>query len=256
MSQVRMIYGEFIYASGMDNNTNTEQIVVYWVFAGTFLVVMYFILVNFFLAIVVDGFVKVKSDMEKNPSRYVLMDMLDVPFSNVIYWYHAFPRRHDIFMLIKEYEQECEEKKTLIEVLKGHDVAEFVPIEVLQRPPKENWPLHDEDKLCAFLYHYFCKCPRILATNEEEKKEEAKRQTEATPATTPASGASETRGMKNRLEELQELKDCDLVTTEEFMRLQASIVKSACTEIAPMPSGVGGILSEIQIDPKRTIDKE
>merc|ERR1719159_1256466 len=62
-SQTKMLFGEYIYAEGAENLNDTLS-KMYWVYALTFMIVVFFTLLNFFLAIVVDAFVDVKSANE------------------------------------------------------------------------------------------------------------------------------------------------------------------------------------------------
>merc|ERR1740121_1092788 len=58
-SQGRMLFGEFIYAPGAEN-LHTTDMILYWSYAFTFMLLMFFTLLNFFLGIVVDAFADVK----------------------------------------------------------------------------------------------------------------------------------------------------------------------------------------------------
>merc|ERR1719221_898530 len=46
-SQTRMLYGEFIYAAGAEHLTSGYN-AVYWLYAGTYMLVIFFLLLNFF----------------------------------------------------------------------------------------------------------------------------------------------------------------------------------------------------------------
>jgi len=63
-TQGRMLFGEFIYADGAAK-LHTTDMILYWTYAFTFMLLMFFILLNFFLAIIVDAFVCVKADIEE-----------------------------------------------------------------------------------------------------------------------------------------------------------------------------------------------
>jgi hypothetical protein len=62
-SQVRKIFGEFIFHDGAED-LNATMTVMYWLYAFTFGMTMFFTLLNFFLAIIIDAFAEVKSDIE------------------------------------------------------------------------------------------------------------------------------------------------------------------------------------------------
>lgn len=63
-TQGRMIYGEFIHISGLEDLSGVMA-AMYWIYALTFLLVIFFTLLNFFLAIIVDAFAEVKEDNAK-----------------------------------------------------------------------------------------------------------------------------------------------------------------------------------------------
>ena len=58
-AQVRMLFGEFIYADGVEVLSGSA-LVMYWLYAISFMLIVFFTLLNFFLAIIVDAFVEVK----------------------------------------------------------------------------------------------------------------------------------------------------------------------------------------------------
>ncbi|CAL1160030.1 unnamed protein product [Cladocopium goreaui] len=60
-AQVRMLFGEFIYADGVEVLSGTA-LVMYWLYAVSFMLIVFFTLLNFFLAIIVDAFVEVKDN--------------------------------------------------------------------------------------------------------------------------------------------------------------------------------------------------
>ena len=60
-AQVRMLFGEFIYAEGVEALSGSA-LVMYWLYAISFMLIVFFTLLNFFLAIIVDAFVDVKND--------------------------------------------------------------------------------------------------------------------------------------------------------------------------------------------------
>lgn len=60
-AQVRMLFGEFIYADGVEVLSGSA-LVMYWLYAISFMLIVFFTLLNFFLAIIVDAFVDVKND--------------------------------------------------------------------------------------------------------------------------------------------------------------------------------------------------
>ena len=70
-SQARMMFGEFIYADGA-HHLSAGYTAMYWIYAGTYMLIVFFIMLNFFLAIIVDAFVDVKQTMEDKSAPLIL----------------------------------------------------------------------------------------------------------------------------------------------------------------------------------------
>lgn len=65
-TQVRIFFGEFIYADGAELLSDRMSS-AYWTYAATFMAVIFLTLLNFFLAIIVDAFCDVKEKLGKHP---------------------------------------------------------------------------------------------------------------------------------------------------------------------------------------------
>jgi len=91
-SQSRMLFGEYIYANSADK-LHGPMTLKYWLYAGSFMLVIYFLLLNFFLAIVVDAFGEVKKEEIENQSEGSFMgDCWAVLMS--LNAYKSWPPRH------------------------------------------------------------------------------------------------------------------------------------------------------------------
>jgi hypothetical protein len=73
-AQTRMLFGEFIFADGAAELTYGLTF-MYWLYASSFLLIIFFSLLNFFLAIIVDAFCAVKEDISELPCGYFLTDL-------------------------------------------------------------------------------------------------------------------------------------------------------------------------------------
>eukprot|EP00931_Biecheleriopsis_adriatica_P027109 TRINITY_DN16357_c0_g1_i4.p1 TRINITY_DN16357_c0_g1~~TRINITY_DN16357_c0_g1_i4.p1 ORF type:complete len:854 (+),score=141.78 TRINITY_DN16357_c0_g1_i4:42-2603(+) len=80
-TQTRMLFGEFIYVDGAEGLLG-GLLILYWLYAVTFMIVVFFTLLNFFLAIIVDAFVDVKSDNERLiATRGFVDDICHLPYA-------------------------------------------------------------------------------------------------------------------------------------------------------------------------------
>merc|ERR1719408_348166 len=93
-AQGRMIFGEFIYASG-EEELHGVMIIMYWLYAFTFMIVMFFTLLNFFLAIVVDAYADVKEEFDTVhiTEQAFPTDVLDILAGVVRYRVRRWPAR-------------------------------------------------------------------------------------------------------------------------------------------------------------------
>merc|ERR1719247_1301228 len=101
ISQFRMIFGEFIYDEEADSLPN-DQYMLYWAYAGTFMIIAFFILLNFFLAIVVDNFMVVKEEVaEFNAENDIWLDCWDIVDSFFKYRKYNWPSRTAVLQFLE-----------------------------------------------------------------------------------------------------------------------------------------------------------
>ncbi|CAK0852680.1 unnamed protein product [Prorocentrum cordatum] len=176
-SQARMLYGEFIYAGGAEFLTSGYT-AVYWLYAGTYMCVVFFLLLNFFLAIIVDAFVDVKSGFETSPAilHGFLTDLLWVTAAALRWRRGRWPPRSKILEVLgSELDQAGAEDAvaTWVKRLSAQDAE--APAEEGEPPQKamtitaarlmDAVPGLTEDKLAELLHHYFSMSSRFLCKN-------------------------------------------------------------------------------------------
>lgn len=90
-SQMQMIYGHFLYtpeAAALDSDTAN----MYWIYALTFAVVMFFVLLDLFVAVIVDAFGELKEESRgKEVARTFVMDVVDAILTPRMYGSNGFP---------------------------------------------------------------------------------------------------------------------------------------------------------------------
>mmetsp|Transcript_18300 Transcript_18300/g.57377 ORF Transcript_18300/g.57377 Transcript_18300/m.57377 type:complete len:610 (+) Transcript_18300:378-2207(+) len=92
-SQARMLAGEFIQANQAEA-LRGQMLAMYWLYAMTFLLVMVWTLMNFFLAIIVDAFVEIRERNSKcSAARDLVTDLVSVWWARVLSWRCGWPKR-------------------------------------------------------------------------------------------------------------------------------------------------------------------
>merc|ERR1719247_92514 len=135
ISQFRMIFGEFIYDEEADSLPN-DQYMLYWAYAGTFMIVAFFILLNFFLAIVVDNFMVVKEEVaEFNAENSIWIDVLDLVDSLFKYRKYKWPSRSAVINFLNA--RGSDDDKGAAEKSSSEKGALKVIYEYLNGPPRE-----------------------------------------------------------------------------------------------------------------------
>jgi hypothetical protein len=161
-AQGRMLFGEFIYIDGAEELT-TGYSAMYWIYAATFMLVVFFTLLNFFLAIIVDAFVDVKDDINGQiVMSDFFTDVFRICWSSLAWRQHKWPRRIDF---VKKFEaEELRKSKAakqplawLDEEEEGDNIASVSCQELI-----DGVEGLDEDKLASFLAHYFALEKSIL----------------------------------------------------------------------------------------------
>jgi hypothetical protein len=159
MSQTRMIFGEWIYSAGVDE-LHGVWLTMYWIWAATFMLLVFFTLLNFFLAIIVDAFVVVKEQIEKQVTECSFpYDCYDAFASSKKFYTKGWPSRASITKICEKHVPmwEGDIPKTSIEIDDDQD------IETPSMPALELATLFGSNKkLAAFLSIYVTKIPDIL----------------------------------------------------------------------------------------------
>eukprot|EP00929_Paragymnodinium_shiwhaense_P065596 TRINITY_DN32865_c0_g2_i3.p1 TRINITY_DN32865_c0_g2~~TRINITY_DN32865_c0_g2_i3.p1 ORF type:complete len:941 (-),score=275.36 TRINITY_DN32865_c0_g2_i3:285-3107(-) len=217
-AQFRMLYGEFIYVAEAEGLDSTRR-ALFWLFASTFMLVAFFTLLNFFLAIVVDAFTKVKErNDEAGGGEDFLSDVLDVPRNIVMRMRFGWPRSSDILAAIDQCEDDFrelqEDEKCLFTKLEGehtHCNLLFPATEAA-----DFFGFTDKDSYSEFLRYYYRKMPSILSFRGSRSAE---------ANSSGGGGGGSATCVETRLQELQKLKDKELVSTEEFERLKGQLLQ-------------------------------
>mmetsp|Transcript_49377 Transcript_49377/g.115461 ORF Transcript_49377/g.115461 Transcript_49377/m.115461 type:complete len:905 (-) Transcript_49377:40-2754(-) len=150
-TQAQMIYGEFIYAEEAEYLYDSH-VVMYWLYAITFMLVIYFTLLNFFLAIIVDAFADVKKKNEALHTVHTFAyDIVELWATMLQSHRHRWPKRQALSDFFQAFISE-EEKTRLKELKTGKKVQ-----------PKDKKPIcHPEDLTLAFPKEF----PTLLSTAE------------------------------------------------------------------------------------------
>mmetsp|Transcript_85476 Transcript_85476/g.161039 ORF Transcript_85476/g.161039 Transcript_85476/m.161039 type:complete len:1006 (+) Transcript_85476:73-3090(+) len=170
-AQGRMIFGEFIYASGAER-LHGVMMFMYWLYAFTFLLIMWGLLLNFFLAIVVDAFADINS--KNNDSEVVgnfLGDCFDVCKSFLDGIKYGWPLRSELFEFFMFVELRAKQRETWFSQLEDEGIA----LEGHEHDPHPTCipeELGDAFKtefrhphpylMAVFVTHYFKKIPKLL----------------------------------------------------------------------------------------------
>jgi len=180
-TQARMIYGEFIYVDGAGNLEGT-MLFMYWLYAFTFLLVMYFILLNFFLAIVVDAFADVNALHED--SVYINNFFLDCLDTFRVEWYKVrcnWPSHRNLIKYLRDVENSQLPPNHWLHKLELDKHLEHDPmigkkvLHVFPEDLKTNFPKNfgDDAKLAFYLCHYYAKMPKVLRRRQAKGKKSA-----------------------------------------------------------------------------------
>jgi hypothetical protein len=200
-SQVEMMYGDFIIIDGADDLT-TGYSIMYWIYAMTFLVVVFFTLLNFFLAIIVDAFCDVK-DAHGNQEIIsgFFTDVARVA-ALIIKWdyIHRWPRRMRFIAYFKQ-ELATRQAKSWIDLLehedkKGKSGGDDVNLCITPEDILDNVRDLTRDQLGDILAYYYSLSAKVLCRRSPQTKEKSPKKSEsdierkATTATGTASSAS------------------------------------------------------------------
>jgi len=173
-TQVRMLFGEFIFVDGAELLSGLS-LAMYWLYAASFMLIVFFTLLNFFLAIVVDAFVAVKDEYDKLHCTYnFIYDVGMIPRSLYMHFKLKLPGRKKFIAYleeslenIKEVRKQAEQKARKKVGHKGVRHQEPPPAEPsggpLTMPAKkmlEEFQGFSEASLCQLL----CRVERLSST--------------------------------------------------------------------------------------------
>jgi len=158
---------------------NTDELhgvmlLMYWVYAWTFIVIVVLLLLNFLLAIVVDSFVEVKENFkDKNFMSDVATDTVRVTWTTLVSIRRQWPSHRRLVEYLEAVIelQTADDTPAWMKSLDngGRDEESTIPTcypEELSGNFKE---LKSLDQVTAFLLHYYHRCPKILMINTKAK---------------------------------------------------------------------------------------
>eukprot|EP00403_Amphidinium_massartii_P024999 CAMPEP_0178391464 /NCGR_PEP_ID=MMETSP0689_2-20121128/11178_1 /TAXON_ID=160604 /ORGANISM="Amphidinium massartii, Strain CS-259" /LENGTH=1125 /DNA_ID=CAMNT_0020012011 /DNA_START=11 /DNA_END=3385 /DNA_ORIENTATION=- len=195
VSVVKMLYGEFLTPDGLDE-IHAEMEIIFYIYALTFLIIVYYLLLNFFLAIVVENFLEIKYEMEEAVvEQSFFEDLYDTFWSMFEYRHHKWPSRtalirwceetsHGVVSASKSQQNTLADNMTKITEVAEDGIVDHVIANTLSAGFPEAFP--NDKKLSIFLRFYAHKCKQILEvpqhhmlqTIQEEETEENRSKTQ------------------------------------------------------------------------------
>lgn len=195
-SMARMLFGEFIYAGGVEK-LDAQFSAMYWIFAFTFMLVVFFTLLNFFLAIVVDAYVAVKEELgEAKTHASFVSDCLDVVTSASKYKQLGWPSRERLLVFFSDGVHELrvsegkdfEGQKSFVDLLESageeEQTTRMVPDLLLQEFPEE---FTSNEDVAAFINHYYRKCTLVIGKRRKDEDIGGRPVSSASPPKNPRS---------------------------------------------------------------------
>jgi hypothetical protein len=123
-SQGRMIFGEFIYASKA-GDLSGARMAMYWIYAMTFMLLVFFTLLNFLLAIIVDAFVDVKEENKENQCvRHFLTDVFGVFPDLYRTRKYRWPSKSALIQFFQEFKEAHQKKHHFLKRVEEEDEDE------------------------------------------------------------------------------------------------------------------------------------
>eukprot|EP00746_Dinoflagellata_sp_MGD_P157640 gnl/MRDRNA2_/MRDRNA2_86268_c0_seq1.p1 gnl/MRDRNA2_/MRDRNA2_86268_c0~~gnl/MRDRNA2_/MRDRNA2_86268_c0_seq1.p1 ORF type:complete len:424 (-),score=81.67 gnl/MRDRNA2_/MRDRNA2_86268_c0_seq1:394-1590(-) len=179
-TQIKMLFGEFIYAEGAETLSGVMQ-AMYWVYAITFMLIVVFTLLNFFLAIVVDSFIRVKEELENVyvTEQSFLYDSCDVVASFFQYRKHGWPKRSVILTFLyqtRNTKSEAESPFKSLSATPKEEEQENVLLEP-QKLMQQFKEFESKDAISGFFAYYHNKSRNIMTLSQEgdaEKRQAGK----------------------------------------------------------------------------------
>lgn len=164
-AQTQMIYGAFIYADGVEYMSGS-MLVMYWMYAFTFMIVIFFTLLNFFLAIVVDAFSDVKTEIDAlDTMRDFVSDFFGVIYTLCQSYTYGWPTSLRMYTFFQERLDAAEgETETWIEGLQEEDDKHPVVVDAktIQMIFGKEFGGDKDKSLARMLTHYYQKSHRVL----------------------------------------------------------------------------------------------
>lgn len=182
-SHVMMIFGDFLTVEEAANRLSPTQYFLYWVYAGTFLLVTFFILLNFFLAIVVDAFVAVKEDIsEKKFGNSFSSDLTDM-LTNFYYYRinqktRSWPRPKVVAKWlerrggVKRSQKATGVAKVILDTIICEGLENFCTEKLSAAELQNEFPSFSEDSLVTYITLYANKMTDDAELVTAEKPEE------------------------------------------------------------------------------------
>mmetsp|Transcript_19642 Transcript_19642/g.45756 ORF Transcript_19642/g.45756 Transcript_19642/m.45756 type:complete len:913 (+) Transcript_19642:146-2884(+) len=187
-AQGRMIFGEFIYADGADE-LHGIYVVMYWLYAFTFMMIVFFTLLNFFLAIIVDAFADVKSSNEALTTVHgFITDLISLFWTISVSYKRRWPANRALLEFFQGMQGEGPPSK--LEVLINGPPAKddsrgqntCLPEDLMQAFPEA---FTSRKRVAVFVAHYTSKCEDIICSRNEEAQERMRsKKSEATASET------------------------------------------------------------------------
>eukprot|EP00928_Gymnodinium_smaydae_P036224 TRINITY_DN25342_c0_g2_i1.p1 TRINITY_DN25342_c0_g2~~TRINITY_DN25342_c0_g2_i1.p1 ORF type:complete len:747 (-),score=105.00 TRINITY_DN25342_c0_g2_i1:240-2480(-) len=174
-TQGRMIFGEFIYVDGASELTS-KDLAMYWIYAFTFMIVFFFTLLNFFLAIVVDAFNDVKQAVDDLVvEKSFLADTIQLPCTRLQALRHRWPSFAKLKQFFEDTVIEARNRKVQAELRKnGLQHSLLANLELERRSDDHHFSCSPDailasfpgeftqKNLSIFLAHYYRICPDVL----------------------------------------------------------------------------------------------
>jgi len=175
-SQMRMFFGEFIKAPEADD-LHGMALATYWVYAWTFMLVIWLLLLNFLLAIIVDAFVEVKDSFKnKTYMSDVFSDLFGVTYTSLVGVKRRWPankRLVEFFQFVVDRSKDRNKptwmrRITKIQSIQSADEEEencltCTPEELMGAFPE----LKSTEAMASFLLHYLKHSSRAIALSEQ-----------------------------------------------------------------------------------------
>jgi hypothetical protein len=179
LTELQMLCGEFIRHHDEDT-LNGTQLFMYWLWACTFLFVMIFLLLNFFLAIVVDSFVAVKEiNAKQTTANSFFYDLLAVPYSRSMAYFSKWPSPMLLLEFLAHTQKKHQERTTM---MVGHWTDGLAKVdeqeeedddgEIFHFEPQaliDYFPEVSEEAVAKMLAHMFRNNPLILSRHNDDE---------------------------------------------------------------------------------------